>query len=301
VLRRLALGATAVVVAVAASLTALVGGMRPAPGQAAVELHGLGTTSAAFAAGPDEPVFFLALGSDERAGLGGARSDAVHVIGVHRADGRATIINIPRDTYVPIPGHGQGRINEAYQYGGAELAARTVGNLVGVDLGMVAVTTFTGLEAMVDDLGGLDVEVPMHMDDRNSGAAFVPGRQRLSGAQVLALSRNRHIPGGDLTRTEHQGLVIVSALAQLRAEGAGPTSALRALGTLLRHTRVVGVELTDLYRLGLTGLSIDPAQVRNVTMPGVLGQAGSASVVRPAGSAAALFRDFADDAILQAH
>lgn len=276
--------------------------LRRAHDAASSVLQPVDTDGAAYDPGEwRDTVFLLAIGSDERVGLEGARADALHVIGMNPTLGRATILNIPRDTYVTIPGHGQGRINEAYQYGGAELAARTVGDLVGVPLGMVAVTTFTGLEAMVDDLGGLEVEVPMPMDDRNSGAAFVPGRQRLSGAQVLALSRNRHIPGGDLRRTEHQGLVIVSALAQLRAEAAGPAGALRSLGTLLRHTRVVGVDLTELYRLGRMGLLIDPAQVRNVTMPGVLGQAGRASVVRPAASAAALFRDFADDAILQAH
>ena len=238
---------------VAALLVLLVlPGLRLDAGATAVELHDV--RGAAFSPAPGAPFFVLALGSDGRAGLDGERSDAIHVIGVNPAAGQATIINLPRDTWVDIPGHGQGRINEAYQYGGPQLAAETVAALTGAHPALVAVTTFDGLVAMVDEMGGLDVGINMPMDDMNSGAAFEPGIQRLNGGQVLAYSRNRHIPGGDLTRTQHQGEVLVAALSQLRNEGGGPLAALRKLSIFVRHTRVEGVSVTDLYRLGLVGL-----------------------------------------------
>ena len=274
-------------------------GLRLDAGATAVELHDV--KGAAFSPTPGGPVFILALGSDERAGLEGARTDAVHIIGVNPAAGQATVVNLPRDTWVDIPGRGQGRINEAYRYGGPQLAAETVAALTGVRPSLVAVTTFDGLAAMVDEMGGLDVGIDMPMDDPSSGAAFEPGIQRLDGAQVLAYSRNRHIPGGDLTRTQNQGEVIIAALSQLRNEGGGPLAALRAASTLVRHTRIEGVSVTDVYRLGLLGLSIDPALVRNVTPPARIGTVGSNSVVFLSGDWGGFFADFADDAILQAH
>jgi len=71
------------------------------------------------------------------------------------------------------------------------------------------------------------------------------------------------------------------------------------LATLARHTCLDGVSLGELYRLGRGALSIDPANVRNVTMPGTVGSAANQSVVFVGPGAPALFADFRDDAILQ--
>jgi anionic cell wall polymer biosynthesis LytR-Cps2A-Psr (LCP) family protein len=124
----------------------------------------------------------------------------------------------------------------------------------------------------------------------------------MNGQQALAFSRNRHIPNGDLNRTLHQGHLILSALTELRKRGTSAGDTVRSLSVLLRHTRFDGLSTIDVYRLGRLGLSIDPAQMRNVVMPGRIGMVGSQSVVlvRTA-EATSLFRDFADDAILQAH
>ena len=233
------------------------------------------------------PVFMLAVGSDGRAGLDGERGDALHVIGLNPVlGGAATIINIPRDTWVRIPGHGEGRINQAYHFGGPQLQAETVRQLTGIPIGFVLTTTFDGLVAMVDRLDGVEVDIPFAMDDQNSGAAFLPGRQRLTGSQALAFSRNRHIPDGDLRRTGHQGQLIIHALAELQRDGRSATDTLRYLEVLYRTVRVDGV---------------DPANVRNYTMPARLGFVGRASVVFVHPAAGSLFADMADDAILQTH
>lgn len=247
-------------------------------------------------------VFVLVIGSDERPGLDGARADALHVVGLNPAAGRATILNVPRDLWVEIPGYGQARINEAYRLGGPQLQAATVHALTGAPISYVLTTTFDGLVAMVDAFGGLDVEVPYPMGDGNSGAIFGAGRQRLSGAQVLAFSRNRGVPRGDLTRTTHQGQVLIHALETLRASGTSPADVLRYLDVLFRHVRTEGADPLDLYRLGRAALAVDSNAVRNYTVPGRIGEARGLSVVfvtQP--EATAVFRDFADDAVLQAH
>jgi len=246
-------------------------------------------------------IFGLAIGSDERPGLDGARGDALHVIGLNPSQGRATILNIPRDTWVDIPGRGQARVNEAYDLGGAELQAETLRRLTGAPISFVVTTTFVGLERMVDALGGLDVDVPYFMDDQNSGAAFHPGVQRMNGRQVLAFSRNRQIPDGDLVRTGHQGQVIVHALASLKGKGTSGTDTLRYLDVLYRNVRTVGMAPVDLFRIGRAALAIDPGNVRNFTIPATVGFKGRASVVFAAPAARAVFADFADDGVLQGH
>jgi polyisoprenyl-teichoic acid--peptidoglycan teichoic acid transferase len=246
-------------------------------------------------------IFGLVLGSDERPGLDGARADALHVVGLNPSQGRATILNIPRDTWVDVPGRGQRRVNEAYHLGGPELQAETLRRLTGAPISFVVTTTFVGLERMVDDLGGLDVDVPYFMDDQNSGAAFHAGVQHMTGRQVLSFSRNRHIPDGDLVRTGHQGQVIVHALASLRQKGTSGSEVLRYLDVLYRNVRTVGMGPVDLYRIGRAALAIDPGNVRNFTMPARIGMKGRASVVFVGPGGGGVFADFADDGVLQGH
>jgi LCP family protein required for cell wall assembly len=250
----------------------------------------------------DDTTFVLLIGSDERPGLGGQRGDALHVVGLNPKAGKATLLNIPRDTWVEIPGHGQGRVNEAYHFGGAALQAETVRRLTGAPIKYVLTTTFAGFIAMIDQLGGVTVDVPFLMSDPNSGAAFNPGPVHMTGERALAFSRNRHIPDGDIRRTANQGQVIIHGLAELRKKGTSPTDVLSYLDVLYRNVRTEGINSTDLFRLGWAALQIDPGQVRNYTMPARVGTVGSASVVfvsQPAASR--VFEDFVDDAIMSAH
>lgn len=288
----------ALAAAVAVLLAAGVGAVW-AQGRSAVEVHRV--DEGHFVPVPGRPVFLLAVGNDARPGLEGERGDALHLIGVNPAAGAATIVNIPRDTLADIPGHGRGKVNDGYRFGGLNLQVETVERLTGVDVGLVLVTRFEGFQAMVNEMGGVDVDVPLAMNDPFSGAVFPAGRVRMDGRAALAFARNRRLPGGDLRRTQHQGQLILAALAKLRAEQGGATGALRSLAVLVRHTRVEGVGLGELYRLGRLGLSIDPGRVRNVTAPASAGRAGAAEVVLLGPTAGAFFADFRDDALLQAH
>lgn len=289
--RRIRLVALAVGVALVVGPGVLRGGASNR--QAAIEIHKV--DEAHLNQVPGGPIFLLVLGNDARPGQTVSRADAIHLIGVDPDQGRATILNIPRDTYTAIPGRGSDKINAAHAFGGPELTAAAVGALVGVHIPYVIATGFVGLAAMVDELGGVDVDVPVAMSDANSGAFFSPGRQHLGGADALAFSRNRSIAGGDFSRTHNQGILILSALAKLRDEGRSPARVLRSLSVLLRHTTLHGVSIPELYRLGRLGLSIDPADVTNVTMPGAVGAAGGASVVFPTVAAEAIFADIRDD------
>ncbi len=292
--------AVAVAVLAVLSVTAAVRGGPAGSSQTALEIHKVDT--GAFSPRPGQPVFMLALGLDGgRPGIDGDRSDAIHLIGINPATGEGTMINFPRDTYVAIPGHGRAKLNDAYALGGPGLAANTIEQLTGIDVSFVLATRFAPFVDMVNSAGGVDVDVPIAMNDSFSGANFPQGRVHMGGNEALAFSRNRHITGGDFTRSEHQGLLILSALTKLRAENPGATGAARYLAVLGRYVGITGVTPVELYRLSRLAVTIDPAKVRSVVMPGGIGTAGAQSIVTVGGGAAGLFADMRDDAVLQSH
>jgi hypothetical protein len=183
------------------------------------------------------------------------------------------------------------------------LQARVVEQLTGARPQFVITTTFAGFPHMVDEIGGFPVGVPYAMHDHFSGADFDPGIRHMNGGEAFAFARDRHIPDGDVNRSLNQGSLIIAALSKLRGEGAHAGDARVAAqdAEQLQHPGRAGVGVTDLYNLGRLGLSIDPARIRNVPMPSIIGMAGSLSVVYAAPAAGPLFADFRDDAVLQAH
>lgn len=250
---------------------------------------------------PGAPLFILMIGNDGRPGLEGIRGDGIHLVGVNPADRSATILNIPRDTWVGIPGHGQEKITRSMEFGGLQLQVQTVAALTGVNFSFAVTVGFDGFRNLVNEMGGLHVQVPYRMFDRNSGADFQPGRVHMMGEGALSFARNRNIPNGDISRTAHQGLIMIGALERAREVAQSPFDTMRLLGLMARHTQFEGVGFRDLYSLTSFGLSIDPARVRSVTMPSAIGKVGRADVVFAAAGSDSLFADFRDDAILQSH
>jgi LCP family protein required for cell wall assembly len=285
--------------AFAALVAAWLAGYRVPGASGSVWFQVTKTASADFTPRPDQPIFLLAIGNDGRPGDTVTRGDAIHLIGVNPALGQATILDFPRDTGMQIPGHGLDKVNAAHAEGGPRLQADTIGNTVGVQIPYVISTNFPGFISMVDDMGGLDVNVPVEMHDENSGANFAAGPQHLDGHGALSYARNRHQwPTGDLQRSQNQGYLILQALAQLRAQSTGPIGTLKLLANLGRHSQLEGVGVDDLYALGRLGLSIDPANVKNALVPVV---AGSGTRLQLTSAAQSLFADFRDDAVLQTH
>lgn len=244
----------------------------------------------------DQPFFFLALGNDGRSDADPGLGDAIHVIGVNPATGDATILDVPRDTEAP----GGGKINAYHASGGLPATIAQLNRMMGIQISYAVTTNFPGFVAMVDEIGGVEIDVTEPMFDKDSGTAFDPGRYKMSGESLLAYSRDRksYPVEGDRQRTVNQGKAIIAALATVRAQNPGAAGTVRLVATLARHVRTEGVDLAQLYTLGRLALSIDPARVRNVLVPTGAG-AGTNLAVTPA--AQALFADFADDAILQSH
>ncbi len=266
---------------------------RPTPAKGAIwfELTQLG--DAQYSGSPTEPFFFLALGNDARSGADKGLGDAIHVIGVNPAAQQATILNVPRDTTAPSGD----KINAYHALQGLPGIADQLNRMMGIDIKYAVTTNFPGLAAMVDGIGGIDVNVPVRFADDDSGAFFEPGLQHLTGDQVLRYSRDRKDwVDGDITRTANQGYIILSALSTLRAQNPGDSGTMRLVAILTRHAKLMDVDLVGLWRLGRLALSIDPAGIKNITIP--VGTGAGSNLVIGAGGAA-LFADFADDGIVQ--
>lgn len=252
----------------------------------------------------NKPFFVLAIGSDARPGVcepvEGCLSDSLHLIGINPKEHSASIVGIPRDSYVNIPGVGSRKINESLYNGGPELVVQTVEELSGVTIDHWFLTSFEGFRHLIEEIGGIEVEIPYAMTDEHSGASFAPGPAVLDGPQALAFARNRHdTPNGDFSRTENQGRLILAALTQLRQQvRRDPTS---LFTYLIAGAKYVQTELSmaDLFDLALAALAINPENVTNVPLPGGIGVAGGASIVTLGSEADALFADLADDGLLE--
>jgi polyisoprenyl-teichoic acid--peptidoglycan teichoic acid transferase len=249
------------------------------------------------------PLFILSLGSDARPGqtIQGQRSDSIHVIGVNLQTNRATILGFPRDSYVPIPGHGTSKINSAMVYGGPDLTVRTIEQLTGIHVDFWMLTSFPGLVNMVNGIGGLTVDVPQPMHDSYSHANFQPGPTRMNGKQALAFARDRHdVPGGDLGRSRDQGILLISALSKLRDSfEANPATAFTWLRAGWNEMRT-DLSVSTMLQLALTATRIPATNVNNLVVPAVGGSVGGKSVVFLLPSAHAIYADMRTDGVATA-
>jgi LCP family protein required for cell wall assembly len=253
------------------------------PGATPIELFAAhGEASLVPALKGERPLFILALGSDARPGQDPLheRSDSIHLIGVNLTTHRATILAFPRDSWVSIPGHGTSKINAAMHDGGPDLTVRTVEQLTGIHIDLWLLTTFDGIKDMVNGIGGLTVDVPYPMHDSFSHANFSKGVHHLGGSGALAFARDRHdVPGGDLSRSRDQGILLVSALTKLRKDFThDPGELFHWIAVGWRHVKT-NLSVATLLQLGLTATQISPGNVNNLVVPAAGGSVGGFSVV----------------------
>jgi len=249
---------------------------------------------------PRDLLFILVVGSDARPGqnLRKANGDSLHLLAVNPKTLQGTIMGIPRDAWVEIPGKGNGKINSALSMGGPDLLAKTVRHLTGLPVHYWVLTGFSGLSSMVDDLGGVDVFVDHRMDDRESGAHFEAGWHHFTGWQALAFSRARHSePNGDFDRSRNQGTLLLATLTKMRAEVEDDEGLKRWVDVLTRHAEL-DAPLRSLLGLAALARRLDPASVANVVVPGRVGSAGRQSVVYLGAEAGELFLDLRPDGVV---
>jgi LCP family protein required for cell wall assembly len=177
---------------------------------------------------------WLITGSDSRQGLthaqmrklatgfdvSGHRSDTILILHIPSNGGRAVLISLPRDSYVPIPGYGSNKINAAYSFGGPRLLVKTVETVTGLRIEHYMGIGFGGLVNVVNAVGGVQMCLPHRIRDRAAGLNLKAGCQTLNGAEALGYVRTRHtFANQDLQRVQNQRLFLRALLRKITSPG----------------------------------------------------------------------------------
>jgi LCP family protein required for cell wall assembly len=224
--------------------------------------------------------------------LGSGRTDTlllVHVPGL--GSGRpASLISIPRDSYLNIPGYGMDKVNAAYAAGGPGLVAQTVEEATGLHLDHYAEIGFAGFGVVVDALGGVRICPTEPINDPLAGIDLAAGCQTLDGREALGYVRSRATPRADLDRMIHQREFMSAMLRRVATPAVWlnpwrwysvPHAAVAAL------TVDQGAHVWDLARLGwaLHG----PTETLTIPIAEFTGNESGAVVVWDSTAATALF------------
>jgi polyisoprenyl-teichoic acid--peptidoglycan teichoic acid transferase len=246
-------------------------------------------------------IFVAVIGTDARNGNPTlARADAIHIVGINTKSMRAGILNFPRDSWVAIPGHGSGKINEALVDGGPQLVAHTLESLTGIRIDYWVMTGFEGFRSIVSGVGGVPLRLRRPVFDQGgSGARLDRGKHILSGRNALAFVRTRKaFPRGDVDRTTNQARFLIAMLRKLRREVVRNPAAILKWSAVGRRYARVSLTPDEIFELGVLASHLRPARVGNVTVPVSVGSVGSASVVFISPQAGAIYRRFARRASL---
>ena len=243
--------------------------------------------------GPGSPRMVLVIGSDARPGQEPAdlRADSLHIVTSVMGKRSGAIVGIPRDAWVTNPSGGSSKITNVMPAHGPEGVLDTVRRLTGLPVEGYMVTGFAGFVDLVDAFGELSVLVPFDMADRFSKAFFEEGQQQFGGSEALAFARNRHVGGGDFTRSFHQGQLMKSALREVQAAGY-----LRLPENLRILTEFASTDLPSrqLLWLGASAYELRFQRVPNLVVPGGVGFVGPQSVVFLGEGASRIFADLED-------
>ncbi|MBG0814274.1 LCP family protein [Planomonospora sp. ID82291] len=239
---------------------------------------------------------WLLVGSDSREGLTkaqrrklatgssvGRRTDTMMLLHIPDGDGRPTLVSLPRDSYVPIEGHGSDKLNAAYAYsdGGPKLLAKTVEQVSGLRIDNYMEIGFGGFVGIVDAIGGVEIDVKQNIKDPKAGIDLKKGVQTLDGGTALGYVRTRAtgaIPDFDRTQRQRQ---FFSAVVK---KAAGPGVLLNPFTSIplalsATDSVAVGTETGSFDLLSLA-LAMGDNPVTTVVPIGSLPTIGGQSVVK---------------------
>jgi LCP family protein required for cell wall assembly len=199
---------------------------------------------------------WLIVGSDSREGLSaeqrrrlgtgqaaGRRTDTMMLLHIPRS-GPPTLVSLPRDSYVPIPGRGRNKLNAAYAFGGPRLLTQTVEQVTGIRIDHYMEIGFDGFASVVDAVGGVRICVKAPINDPNAALKLKAGCQELNSKQALGYVRTRASARGDLDRVERQREFLGALIDKATSPGV-LLNPFRNLRLMLNGTNAVAVDDGD--------------------------------------------------------
>jgi LCP family protein required for cell wall assembly len=251
------------------------------------------------AAGPaGRALNILVMGTDRRSAVpttgsaaaapewvpGAQRTDTIMMLHIDADRRGASLISIPRDTWVYVPGFGMDKLNAAFSLAGPSLAVETIERMTGVRIDHLAVVDWAGLENITDALGGVTITVPRTVADPANDVVWTQGRHTLGGAEALLYVRQRYgLSNGDLDRIRRQQAYLLALMRSglQRLGSHSPLGIYRLLDVVTRNITVdSGWSVGELRSLLLDLRDMHPSKVERLTVPvRGFGTEGSQSVV----------------------
>ena len=216
------------------------------------------------------PLNIALMGTDQRTTAERGRSDVLMILHISGDRKSAYLISLPRDYWVPIPGHGTAKINAAYSWGGPALSVKTVEQLLNVPIDHTALINFDGFINVIDAIGG--VSVYNNHESTVDGVHFPQGQLELTeGKTALLYVRNRYgLPNHDFDRTQRQREVIKAVAAKLLSRGVLTSpDTFRTAVTTLGPNFTVDQALTNdkIIELGLQMRMTGAADIKSMMAP----------------------------------
>ncbi len=212
------------------------------------------------------PIDFLVLGSDSRVSGGDPsdwepgkqNSDAMMLVQISGDRQSVAVMSIPRDSWVPIEGHGEGKITWAYSYGGAELAISTVQDVTGVTIDHFVVLDFTSFKELTNALGGVTVTT-------------AKGEKRMNGDQAFDFVHDRFtVSQGDLDRVRRQQAWMKGIMSEVFDKDVlkSPQKVASLISIALQYSAVdQGITFDYLAGLAVEVKDLRPGAVKFLTAP----------------------------------
>jgi LCP family protein required for cell wall assembly len=227
-------------------------------------------------------VTVLVLGIDQRCDEEGpTRTDTMMLLTMDPVGLSASVLSLPRDLWVEIPGFGPDKINQAhflgesYDYpdGGPGLAVDTVEAALGIEVDYFVTVNFDAFVQVVDEIGGIDIEVPETIDDKSypdNCYGYDPfyisaGSQHLDGQAALKYARTRATFGGDIDRAGRQQAVILALRDKVMNLDMVPQLLTRApeLWRIFQRNVEMNLSLNEVLQLALLIQDIPGESIRS--------------------------------------
>ncbi|MFI6504982.1 LCP family protein [Nonomuraea typhae] len=237
---------------------------------------------------------WLLVGSDSRKGLSaeqrkklatgraaGQRTDSMMLLHIPAGGDKPTLVSLPRDSAVTIPGKGRNKLNAAYTFGGPKLLVRTLEGATGLRIDNYMEIGFAGFVGIVDAVGGVEIDVRADINDPKAGLKLKKGKQVLSGGEALGYVRTRK--GGalpDFERTKRQRQFLGAVVKKAASPGV-LINPFTSIPLAMSATDAVTVDgSTGVFDMLSLGLSMGGSPVTTVVPFGGNEIAGGGSAVK---------------------
>ena len=213
----------------------------------------------------------LLVGADQRPGETNFNTDSIILAGINPQTKRISLLSIPRDTRILLPGHGYVKINSVCALTDMQTLQACLTDLTGEPISGYIQTNFQGFKHIIDTLGGVTVNVEKDMyyetgDQQDGYINLHKGLQRLDGEKALEYARFRHDSLSDISRTARQQVILKSLAKELFQLSTVPK--LPALIPQLFQVVRTNLSVRDLYTLAKVAVGFNSSNVISQTLPG---------------------------------